>query len=541
MAMKKGAALAAVIGLVAAVAAGCSGAGEPDAADGGAPAGVADGVVAEFDQFGEPVSAQRIVENEWMNVATQPVSTFSADVDTASYTMLRYLLTNGDWYEGMEQNVRIEEMVNYFDYDYPAPAEDAARPFAVDVKLGAAPWAPSHQLARIGVQAKAARPNDNGNNVVLLIDVSGSMGDRDKLPLLVKSFKLLAERFDSKDRVSIVTYASGTSVLLKGVPGTDTGTIFDALESLESGGSTAGSEGLSQAYTLAEANFIADGNNRVILATDGDFNVGPSNVDELKAQITEAREKGVFISVLGFGIHNHDAMMETIADNGNGNYFYIDSLDEARRALVDQFDSTMFTVAKDLKLQVTFNPQTVSQYRLIGYENRVLANEDFADDSVDAGDVGAGATVTALYELIPGVAEPGEEAADAAPTDPADGETAGGTPGAEGEGTEPVEPAPVAAGAWMTVSTRYKEPTGDESVQDDFTVPQDAPGVAEDEDWRFAAAVAEFGMILRGSEHAGEASLSQVKSLAEGALGEDPYGLRAQFLELVDLYEAVSG
>jgi Ca-activated chloride channel family protein len=519
-------ALVAVAALATAgAAAGCSGSPDTGAADaGGLAYGDAAGAAGGDENWaGEPVAGQPVVENGWVDVAQEPVSTFGADVDTASYTMVRYLLSTGQWYEGMAENARIEEMVNYFDYDYPAPAEDSERPFDVDVRLGAAPWAPDHQLARIGVKAKAARPNQNGNNVVLLIDVSGSMGAQDKLPLLVESFKLLAEKFDAKDRVSIVTYAAGTSVLLEGVAGTETGVIFDALDSLESGGSTAGSDGLAEAYRLAENNLIKDGNNRIVLATDGDFNVGPSDVDSLTAQIVEAREKGVFISVLGFGIHNHDAMMESIADNGNGNYFYVDSLNEARRALVDQFDSTMFTVAKDLKLQVTFNPATVSRYRLIGYENRVLANEDFADDSVDAGDVGAGATVTALYELVPGAAE--GPAAD-------EGEADEGADDADA-----VHAAPVDEGSWMTVSTRYKAPDGDESTQDDFAVPQDAPRVAADDDWRFAAAVAEFGLILRNSEHKGQASLDQVRSLAGGALGADPYGLRAEFLELVDLYE----
>jgi Ca-activated chloride channel family protein len=332
------------------------------------------------------------------------------------------------------------------------------------------------------------------------------MADENKLPLLVESFKLLAERFGAADRVSVVTYAGDHRVLLDGVAGSETDQIIDTLGSLRSAGSTAGSNALAKAYELAEEHFIEDGNNRILLATDGDFNVGPSSVEELRGQVEKARGDGVFISVLGFGIHSHDALMETIADNGNGNYFYIDSLGEARRALVDQFDSTMFTVAKDLKLQVDFNPAAVARYRLIGYENRVLANEDFADDSVDAGDVGAGCTVTALYELVPGNAE------------------------AETDG---------APGTWMTVSTRYKDPTGAKSKQDDFPVPQDVAAVAADDDWRWAAAVAEFGMILRGSPNKGEANVDQVRQLAQGAVGADPYGLRAEFLDLVDIYASL--
>jgi Ca-activated chloride channel family protein len=478
--------------------------GYPEPVDGG----------DEYADWDEPIEGEAAIENGWVRVADQPVSTFSSDVDTASYTLLRHLLNSEQWYDGMEDQIRIEEMINYFDYDYRAPNAGAARPFNVDVKVGAAPWEPSHQLARIGVKAKEAREATAGNNVVLLLDTSGSMGEPNKLPLLVESFKLLAQKFDDRDRVSIVTYAGSSEVLLDGVEGNATRQISKALDSLQSGGSTAGSDGLKRAYNLAAENFIEDGNNRIILATDGDFNVGPSSVDELETQITIARERGVFVSVFGFGMFSHDDMMETIADNGNGNYFYIDSLAEAERALVDQFDSTMFTVAKDLKLQVAFNPAEVARYRLIGYENRVLANEDFADDAVDAGDVGAGSTVTALYELVPGTAEAG------------DGDSGGVDSDYPDDGT------------WMTVATRYKEPTGDESRQDDFQVPRSGASVQADDDWRFAAAVAEFGMILRHSENQGDASIDQVRSLATGALGDDPYGLRAEFVELVGRYAA---
>ncbi|MDR2565512.1 MAG: von Willebrand factor type A domain-containing protein [Bifidobacteriaceae bacterium] len=451
-------------------------------------------------EYPEPVTGQELVENDWVDVAEQPVSTFSSDVDTASYTMIRSLLNSGDWNEGMRDQVRIEEMLNYFDYAYEAPGQDSERPFNVDVKLGAAPWDAGHMLARIGVKAKEAWPTTEGNNLVLLLDTSGSMDQADKLPLLVKSFKLLTERLTDRDRISVVTYAGTYTVALEGVRGTETDLIVETLESLHSAGSTAGSDALAQAYRLAEDHFIEGGNNRILLATDGDFNVGPSSTDALKEQITQARDNGVFISVFGFGMHNHDALMETIADNGNGNYFYIDNLNEAERALVRQFDATMFTVAKDLKLQVAFNPARVARYRLVGYENRVLQNEDFEDDSVDAGDVGAGATVTALYELIP---------ADG----PKDGDD------------------------WMTVSTRYKDPAGTESKQDDFPVPQSGADGARDKDWRWAAAVAEFGMILRDSPFKADASLGEVKALAEDSLGEDLFGLRAEFLALVDRYE----
>ncbi|MDR1635433.1 MAG: von Willebrand factor type A domain-containing protein [Bifidobacteriaceae bacterium] len=500
--------LAAIAGLsVAALIGGCASSDDTGLASlGDSGAMAANDGSAGADQ--DPVTSEAVAENDWVDVAVQPISTFSSDVDTASYSMLRYLLNSGQFYAGMQEAIRIEEMLNYFDYGYQAPDADAERPFNVEVKVAAAPWNPSHQLAQIGVKAKEARPATEGNNVVLLLDTSGSMSHEDKLPLLVESFKLLAEQLGERDRISVITYAGGHETLLEGVTGDKADQVIDALESLTADGSTAGADALAEAYDLAAEHFIEGGNNRILLATDGDFNVGPSSVEELTNQITEARGDGVFISVFGFGIHSHDALMEAIADNGNGNYFYIDNLKEARRALADQFDSTMFTVAKDLKLQVEFNPAEVAQYRLIGYENRVLANEDFEDDLVDAGDVGAGATVTALYELVPSPAE--QEDAE--------------------------QPATVEPGTWMTVSTRYKDPDGTESKQDDFPAPIDAPDVADDDDWRWAAAVAEFGLILRDSQHKGEATLEQVKSLAGGALGEDPYGLRAEFLELVDLY-----
>ncbi|MDR1426194.1 MAG: VWA domain-containing protein [Bifidobacteriaceae bacterium] len=445
------------------------------------------------------VTAESVIDNQWVNVAEQDTSTFSADVDTASYTIVRQLLQTGQWYQGMGAQARIEEMVNYFDYAWPAPDESSTRPFQITTQVHAAPWDPTHQLAVIGVKAKQAIPTDLGNNIVLLVDVSGSMQDANKLPLLAQSLSKMVEKLGDRDRVSLVTYADGNATVLDGVSGSEHDQIVDALNSLTAGGGTDGSSGLKTAYEIAEKHFVEGGNNRVILATDGDFNLGTVDVDELKAWIGEARERDISISVLGFGMLVNDSIMETIADNGNGNYFYIDTPSEAERALVRQFDSAMYTVAKDLKLQVVFNASAVKQYRLIGYENRTLANEDFADDTVDAGDVGSGHTVTALYELVPG-----------------DAETGGGQDG-----------------TWMTVSSRYKAPDGDASQLDEFTVEKGEDSTPST-DWRWAVAVTEFGLILRESEYKGDATIEQVKSLAEGAQGEDP--LRAEFIELVDEY-----
>jgi Ca-activated chloride channel family protein len=406
--------------------------------DGGSFQGGAPNEGAPNDYYetpGEPIESEEAIDNQWIDVAERDTSTFAADVDTASYTFIRQMLTSGNWDSRLGEQARIEEMVNYFDYSWPAPAPTAQTPFRVTTQVAAAPWDDSHQLAVIGVKAKEAVRPEGGNNVVLLVDVSGSMADANKLPLLTDSLSKLVEKLDGRDRVSLVTYANGDDTLLDGVPGDEQGQIKGALDGLRAAGGTDGSRGLERAYEIAEENFIEGGNNRVILATDGDFNLGQYDVDELKEWITEARDNGVSISVLGFGMTINDAIMETIADNGNGNYFYIDTADEADRALVEQFDSAMFTVAKDLKLQVKFNPATVARYRLIGYENRVLANEDFEDDSVDAGDVGSGHTVTALYELEPVIAE----------------EEAGGSQRAKSAEADSDQ---ASDKTWLTVSTR---------------------------------------------------------------------------------------
>jgi Ca-activated chloride channel family protein len=459
-------------------------------------------------------------ETPFQDVATSPLSTFSADVDTASYSNLRRQVNQGVVPEG----VRIEELVNYFDYDYPAPDADAEHPFSVSAEVATAPWNPEHQLAMVGVQATEALPASEGNNIVFLLDVSGSMNEPNKLPLLAESFALLVEQLDEGDRVSIVTYAGDNQVVADSVPGSEHGVLVDHLRSLRAGGSTGGADGLRTAYELAEKNFVEGGNNRVVLATDGDFNVGPSSPEELTDLIEAERESGVYVSVLGFGMHNlKDDTMEAIADHGNGNYAYIDTLAEARKVLVDEFGSTMFVVAKDLKLQVELNPATVSSYRLIGYDNRRLQDEDFDDDTKDAGDVGAGHSVTAFYELVP------------AGTDP-DG-------GADGGDLKYTDREVGTSDDFMTVHVRYKAPDTDgpdSSTEVEHPVGADAFTTAPTTDFAFASAVAELGLIATGSEYRADASLDAVRERATGALGDDPYELRAEFVDLVAAYRGLA-
>ncbi|TKR23387.1 VWA domain-containing protein [Cellulomonas hominis] len=453
-------------------------------------------------------------EQPFQDVSTSPLSTFASDVDTASYSNLRRQLTQGV----APQGVRIEELVNYFDYDYPAPAADAADPFTVTTQVAEAPWDPEHQLAMIGVQATDAVPTSRGNNIVFLLDVSGSMDEPDKLPLLAESFGLLVEQLDEDDTVSIVTYAGSDAVLADSVPGTERKELLRILRELSAGGSTGGARGLQTAYDLATENFIEGGNNRVVLATDGDFNVGPSTPEQLTDLIEEHAATGVHISVLGFGMGNlKDSTMEAIADHGNGNYAYIDTLDEARKVLVDEFDSTMFVVAQDLKLQVELNPATVSRYRLLGYDNRRLEDEEFDDDTKDAGDVGAGHSVTAFYELVPaGTADGGDD------LDYQDTKARG-------------------SDDFLTVHVRYKHPGESESTEVVVRAGADTYTRSPGADFRFASAVAEFGLVATRSEYADGADASRARDRAEEALGEDPYGLRSEFVGLVEQYERIAG
>ena len=451
-------------------------------------------------------------------VAEEPVSTFSIDVDTASYAFMRAALNRGVLPQ--PDAVRVEELINYFPYDY-APPESPETPFAVHVSLMPTPWNDATQLLHVGIKgyalAPAARPPAN---LVLLVDTSGSMDAPDKLPLLINALRLLLDTLAPEDTVAIVAYAGAVGTVLEPTPVAEHGAIAAALQTLRAGGSTAGAEGIRQAYLLAERHFVDGGVNRVILATDGDFNVGISDPDELEGYIARKRTSGVFLSVLGFGMGNYnDALMQRLAQNGNGNAAYIDTLSEGRKVLVDQATSTLFPIAKDVKIQVEFNQALVSEYRLIGYETRVLAREDFRNNKVDAGEIGAGHTVTALYEITP----VGSGAERIAPLRYGEEETA---PSA-GHDDE-----------LATVAIRYKLPDRETSTEiarhvtevDAYESAADAP-----EDMRFAAAVAAFGQLLRGGRYTEDYGYEDVIAAAVASRGEDPFGYRAEFLSLVRL------
>ena len=449
--------------------------------------------------------------------AEKPVSTFSIDVDTASYAFTRASLNRGVLPQ--PDAVRVEELINYFPYDYALP-ESQTRPFAVHVSLMPTPWNDATQLMHIGIKGyeltSALRPPAN---LVFLVDTSGSMNALDKLPLLINSLRLLLDRLAPEDTVAIVTYAGTAGKVLQPTPVSERATILTALQGLWAGGSTAGAEGIRQAYLLAEQGLVKDGINRVILATDGDFNVGITDPDELEGYIGRKRASGVFLSVLGFGMGNYnDALMQRLAQNGNGNAAYIDTLSEARKVLVEEATSTLFPIAKDVKIQVEFNPALVSEYRLIGYETRMLAREDFRNDKVDAGEIGAGHTVTALYEITP-----------------------------VGSGAERI--APLRYGTteqavskrddeYATVAIRYKLPDAETSreivrhVTEDDTVESTA---GAPEDVRYAAAVAAFGQLLRGGRYTEDYGYDDVIADAQAARGEDPFGYRSEFLNLVRL------
>lgn len=455
-----------------------------------------------------------ISENGFKQVREEPLSTFSVDVDTAAYSNIRRMIRAGQ--EIPADAVRIEEMINYFDYDYPEP--EGEDPFSVTTEYSDCPWNPEHRLMLVGLQAKEIDfKNRPASNLVFLLDVSGSMYSDDKLPLVQKSFAMLAENLTENDRVSIVTYAGYESVILDGMPGNETAAIVSALDSLEAGGSTAGAAGIEKAYQLAQRHYIPGGNNRVILATDGDLNVGITSEGELTRLIQEKKKSGVHLSVLGVGTGNiKDNKMEALADNGDGNYNYIDSIFEAKKVLVDEMGGTLITVAKDVKIQVEFNPVQVAGYRLVGYENRLLDREDFDDDTVDAGEIGSGHTVTALYEIIP--------------ADGGNGKTKS-TLKYQTEGTATGTAA--ASGELLTVSLRYKAPNGDKSRLISHPVDADSYRETMSENLAFAAAVAEFGMVLRDSENRGNATLDSVLELAEPCVHADSDGYRKEFLDLV--------
>ena len=453
-----------------------------------------------------------IKENGYTAVSSAPLSTFSADVDTASYTNVRRMIDDG--MDVPPDAVRIEEFINYFDYDYTDPSD--GEPFAVHTELSDCPWNDETELLMVGINTKgfdAVLDERPAMNLVFLIDVSGSMYDDNKLPLVQKSFSMLTNNLTAADRVSIVTYAGSDEVVLEGADGNDRKKILRAINDLEAGGSTAGAAGINTAYDIAQKYFIDGGNNRVILATDGDLNVGLSSESELTRLIEEKRESGVFLSVLGFGTGNYkDNRLEALADYGNGNYSYIDSEKEAKKVLVDEMSGTLFTVAKDVKFQLEFNPANVKGYRLIGYENRVMAAEDFNDDTKDAGEIGAGHSVTVLYEIVPADSkmELGESELKYA---------------SDSEG--------VMGDELLTVNIRYKEPEGSESKLLTYPVNKSLYSDKMSADMNFASCVAEFGMLLRNSRYIGDVTYKDVSAqLSRYDYSDDDY--KDEFIYLVN-------
>jgi Ca-activated chloride channel family protein len=463
-------------------------------------------------------------ENNVKSVTAEPVSTFSIDVDTASYSFVRKMINQGQL--PAPSAVRLEEMINYFDYNYALPAKDED-PFRPTVAVYPSPWKEGNKLVHIGIKGYDLEEKPK-SNLVFLIDTSGSMNSPDKLPLVISSFKLMLDNMKADDTISIVTYAGSAGVALEPTKVSEKSKIINALERLSSGGSTAGAEGIRTAYNLAEQGMIKDGNNRVILATDGDFNVGISDPNKLKDFIEKKRDKGIFLSVLGFGQGNYqDATMQALAQNGNGNAAYIDNLSEARKVLVQEAGSTLFTIAKDVKIQVEFNPTQVMEYRLLGYETRHLNREDFNNDRIDAGEVGAGHAVTAIYEITPVGATPmvdnlryGEKADKVAVKAP------------EGMSDE-----------YAFLKIRYKKPDGDTSklLTRPITKEDETSFDKLSDDLRFASSVAGFGQLLRNSKFIGNLSYDKVIEMANGARGKDEYGYRTEFVNLVRLAKSAAG
>ena len=463
-------------------------------------------------------SYDKINENNFKEVVNNPLSTFSIDVDRASYSNVRRFLNMNKM--PYKDAVRIEEMINYFDYDYPQP--DNGDPFSVNIELGSCPWNKKHEIMMIGIQGEEITTGSiPAGNIVFLIDVSGSMGSPEKLPLLKQAFKILVNNLRSEDKVAIVVYAGAAGCVLESTPGKDKNKILSALDRLHSGGSTAGGAGIKLAYKIAKENFIPGGNNRVILATDGDFNIGASSNGEMVRLIEEKRKDGIFLSILGFGMGNYkDSKMEQISNAGNGNYAYIDNIMEAKKVFGEELWGTLYTIAKDVKIQIEFNPAKVRAYRLIGYENRILNNEDFNDDKKDAGDIGSGHTVTALYELVLTCSD--EKFAN----------------------VDPLEYQSVNVGNssnLMTLKLRYKDT--EESTSKLIVIKVNADDVRESnvsDNFNFAAAVAEFGMLLRNSEYKKNSSYRQTLALAKQAKGKDEFGYRTEFIKMVETAELLS-
>ncbi len=463
----------------------------------------------------------RIEDNRFLAAIGNPLSTFSIDVDAASYSNVRRFLSEGTLPPA--DAVRLEELVNYFSYTY--PDQTGSHPFAVTTEVGACPWAADHRLVRIGLQARKMATRDlPPSNLVFLIDVSGSMQSPDKLPLVKQAFRALVQELRPEDRVAIVVYAGAAGLVLPSTSGEDKTTILSAIDRLEAGGSTAGGAGLKLAYDVARENYLPEGNNRLILATDGDFNVGVSSDAEMIRLVEARREEGTFLTVLGFGTGNlKDTKMEQMANKGNGHYAYIDSFREAKKVFVGEFGGTLFTVAKDVKIQVEFNPAKVQAYRLLGYENRLLSKEDFNDDRKDAGEMGAGHRVTALYEVVPVGATPVAVQGDSLAYQQVS-----------------LRPSAGQSAELMTVRLRYKDPTGSRSRLLSTAV-VDRRGSVGSADLRFASAVAAFAMLLRNSDFKGDATYDLVMALARDARGDDPEGYRGEFLSMVERARALSG
>lgn len=469
-----------------------------------------------------------ITENPFRAVGDHPLSTFSIDVDTASYSKVRQYLIEYNRLPRPDA-VRIEELVNYFEYQYEPPSEDQPAPFAMHLASSQCPWNPDHRLVRLALRGRElpveSRPH---SNLVLLIDSSGSMNQMNKLPLLKRGLRLLLRQLSESDRIAIVTYAGSAGLVLDSTPADRSDQILNALNRLEAGGSTNGGQGLELAYQVARENLIPGGTNRVLLCTDGDFNVGMTGTDQMVRLVEQESKQGIDLTVLGFGMGNlNDAMLEQISGRGNGNYAFIDTFNEAKKVLSQQLVGTLVTIANDVKLQIEFNPQQVSGYRLIGYENRVLADEDFNDDEKDAGDIGAGHRVTALYELVPAGISMADRAAqvdelkyqndrelsDAAQSD-----------------------------EWLTVKLRYKLPGQSESLLMEQPVfDSNTPFDQADQEFRFAAAVASFGMLLRDSEYRGTWDFNTVEQIAAASIGSDPHGFREEFLEMVSVARSLQG
>ncbi|MBK9414413.1 MAG: von Willebrand factor type A domain-containing protein [Bacteroidetes bacterium] len=461
-----------------------------------------------------------ITENQFNNVKRRPLSTFSIDVDAASYSNIRRILTAGML--PPKDAVRIEEMINYFNYEYAQPKDQ--EPISITTEIGNCSWNPEHKLVKIGLKGRSIEAEKlPPNNLVFLIDVSGSMMDENKLPLIKRSFRLLVQQLRPEDKVSIVVYAGSSGLVLSPTSGKEKELIMQKIDVLQAGGSTAGGEGIQLAYDVAKENFMKDGNNRVILATDGDFNVGVSSDAELVSLIEKKRDMGIFLTVLGFGTGNYkDSKMEGLADKGNGNFAYVDNILEAQKVFVKEMGATLNTIAKDVKLQIEFNPVHVKAYRLVGYENRLLADEDFNDDKKDAGELGSGKTVTALYEIIPAKSKESIDNIDTL------------------KYQKTVSQDQIALNEMMTIKFRYKDPKGSESkLIVHPLLAQDETEQKSSEDFRFASSVAEFGMILRDSKFKGKANFKNILTAARESKGIDTDGYRAEFIKLVETAEIV--